>query len=92
MGGGLAGLYLNDVYPTMGIAVTHKVLALVLIGTLGCLRGAVLTAFALALIEGLVLPILYRPLLVDALLLVALALASCFSPRARRNLRWFGGG
>jgi branched-chain amino acid transport system permease protein len=90
MGGGLAGLYLNDVYPTMGVAVTHKVLTLVLIGTLGCLRGAVLTAFALALIEGLVLPILYRPLLADAVLLVALAVASCFSPRARWDLRWFG--
>ena len=90
MGGGLAGLYLNDVYPTMGVAVTHKVLTLVPIGTLGCLRGAVLTAFALALIEGLVLPILYRPLLADAVLLVALAVASCFSPRARRDLRWFG--
>jgi branched-subunit amino acid ABC-type transport system permease component len=91
MGGGLAGLYLNDVDPTMGMAVTHKILALVLIGTLGCLRGAVLTAFALALIEGLVLPILYRPLLADAVLLMALAVASCISPRARRNLRWFSG-
>jgi branched-chain amino acid transport system permease protein len=91
MGGGLAGLYLNDVYPTMGMALTHKVLALVLIGTLGCLRGAALTAFALALIEGLVLPTLYRPLLSDAVLLVTLAVASCFSPRERRNVWWFGG-
>jgi branched-subunit amino acid ABC-type transport system permease component len=87
MGGGLAGLYLNDVYPTMGIAITYKILAIMLIGTLRCLRGVILAAFALALIEGLVLPILYRPLLSDVILLVALAIASCFSDRAKTDCR-----
>jgi branched-subunit amino acid ABC-type transport system permease component len=84
-GGVLAGLYLNEVYPAMGITITHKILALVLIGTLGCLRGAVLAAFALALIEGLILPILYRALLSDVVLLVALAMASCFTAQAQRG-------
>ena len=81
MGGVLAGLYLNDVYPAMGIAMTHKVLALMLIGTLACLRGAVLAAFALALLEGLVLPVIYRPLLSDAMLLVTLAVVSWVGPK-----------
>ena len=81
MGGVLAGLYLNDVYPAMGIAMTHKVLALMLIGTLACLRGAVLAAFALALLEGLVLPVIYRPLLSDAMLLVTLAVVSWVGPQ-----------
>jgi branched-subunit amino acid ABC-type transport system permease component len=91
-GGVLAGLYLNDVYPAMGITITHKILALVLIGALGCLRGVVLAAFALALIEGLILPILYRALLSDVVLLVALATASCFTSQAQRGPQWFSGG
>ena len=90
-GGVLAGLYLNDVYPAMGITITHKVLALVLIGTLGCLRGAVLAAFTLALVEGLVLPILYRALFSDVVLLVALAMASCFTSHAQRGPWWLRG-
>jgi branched-subunit amino acid ABC-type transport system permease component len=90
-GGVLAGLYFNDVYPAMGITITHKVLALVLIGTLGCLRGAVLAAFTLALVEGLVLPILYRALFSDVVLLVALAMASCFTSHAQRGPWWLRG-
>jgi branched-subunit amino acid ABC-type transport system permease component len=90
-GGVLAGLYFNDVYPAMGVTITHKILALVLIGTLGCLRGAVLAAFALALIEGLLLPILYHALLSDVVLLVALATASCFTPHAQRGPQWLSG-
>ena len=88
--GVLAGLYLNDVYPAMGIAMTYKVLALMLIGTLVGLRGAVLAAFALALLEGLVLPVTYRPLLSDATLLATLAVVSCVSPRDKRDPHWVG--
>lgn len=91
VGGVLAGLYLNDIYPLMGIAMTHKVLALVLIGTLGSLRGAVLAAFALALTEGLVLPVVYRALLSDALLLVALAIVSWSIPLVQYEPRWAEG-
>jgi branched-chain amino acid transport system permease protein len=91
MSGVLAGLYLNDIYPAMGIAMTYKVLALMLIGTLVGLRGAVLAAFALALLEGLVLPVIYRPLLSDATLLVTLAVVSCVSSQEKRDLQWGGG-
>jgi branched-chain amino acid transport system permease protein len=91
MSGVLAGLYLNDVYPTMGIAITHKMLALMLIGTLAGCSGAALAAFALALLEGLVLPTIYRPLFSDAMLLVTLAVVSCVSPRQKRDPHWVGG-
>jgi branched-subunit amino acid ABC-type transport system permease component len=91
MSGVLAGLYLNDIYPAMGIAMTHKVLALMLIGTLAGFRGAVLAAFALALLEGLILPAVYRPLLSDTILLVTFAVASCVSPRQKRDPHQVGG-
>jgi branched-chain amino acid transport system permease protein len=91
MSGVLAGLYLNDVYPAMGLAMTHKVLALMLIGTLAGCRGAALAAFALALLEGLVLPAIYQPLLSDTMLLVTLAVVSCVSPREKRDSHWVGG-
>jgi branched-chain amino acid transport system permease protein len=91
MSGVLAGLYLNDVYPAMGIAMTHKMLALMLIGTLAGFRGTALAAFALALLEGLVLPAIYRPLFSDAMLLVTLAVVSCVSPREKREPHWVGG-
>ena len=90
MGGVLAGLYLNDVYPAMGIAMTHKVLVLMLIGTLACLRGAVLAAFALALLEGLVLPVIYRSLLSDVVLLVTLAVVCCVASQKKREAHWVG--
>jgi branched-subunit amino acid ABC-type transport system permease component len=75
----------------MGIAMTHKVLALMLIGTFTGFRGAVLAAFALALLEGLVFPAIYRPLLSDAILLVTLAVVSCVSPRQKRDPHWVRG-
>jgi branched-chain amino acid transport system permease protein len=88
VGGVLAGLYLNEVYPDMGIAITHKTLALVLIGTLGNLHGAVLAAFAFALTEGVVLPMGPLPLPSEAVLLVVLALVGCLRPAGREGPHW----
>jgi hypothetical protein len=62
-----------------------------LIGTLAGFRGTALAAFALALLEGLVLPAIYRPLFSDAMLLVTLAVVSCVSPREKREPHWVGG-
>ncbi len=76
VGGVLAALYLNDVHPDMGIRVTHKIVTLVLIGTLGSLRGAVGIAFALALVEGMLLPVTRMPVPSEAFLLLALVVAS----------------
>lgn len=86
--GVLAGLYLNDVYPSMGTVITHKILALVLIGTLGSLRGAILAAYALALIEGVLLPATRLPIPSEVVLLVALALISGLSHRGGQRLAW----
>ena len=92
LGGALAGvsgvlgvLYLNEVYPDMGTMVTHKILALVLIGVLGNLRGAVLAAFALAFIEGVLLPATNLPIPPEAILLICLALAGVLYPQRIGN-------
>jgi branched-chain amino acid transport system permease protein len=90
--GVLAALYLNDVYPAMGTMITHKVLALVLIGALGSLRGAVLAAFALALAEGVFLPATSLPVPSEAILLITLVVRSGLSPHGARGVRWFQEG
>ncbi len=73
VGGGLAALYLNDVHPEMGLRSMHKILCLVMIGGLGRVRRAVLAAFALACVEGIVTPMTTDvPLPVEVYLLLAL--------------------
>jgi len=76
VGGVLTGLYLNDVHPAMGTHITHRVVGLVLIGTLGSLRGALLMAFAWALLEGTFFSATRVWVPPEASLLLALALAS----------------
>ena len=85
--GVLAGFYLNDVHPAMGTAMTPKLLALVLIGTLGSLRGAIGVAFALALAEGVLLPTTHMPVPSEALLLATLALVG-LGRRREHGRRW----
>lgn len=77
IGGSLAALYLNDVHPTMGLRMMHKMLCLVMIGGLGHIRGVVLAAFGLACIEGLIAPKTAElPLPMEGALLLALLVAS----------------
>jgi branched-subunit amino acid ABC-type transport system permease component len=85
--GVLAGLYINDVHPAMGVNMTHKIISFALIGTLGSLRGVVLTAYGLALVEGIVLPALRLPLPAEGVLLLALLLASLRGAAGRTNGR-----
>ena len=85
--GVLAGLYLNDVHPAMGVNMTHKIISFALIGSLGSLRGAVLTAYGLALAEGILLPALRLPLPSEGVLLLALLLASLRGAVGQANLR-----
>lgn len=73
VGGVLGGLYLNDVHPAMGTVITHKLLALVLIGTLGRWQEAVLMAFAYAVFEEVFVPAWQLPIPADVGLLVVLA-------------------
>jgi branched-chain amino acid transport system permease protein len=89
VGGVLTGLYLNDVHPAMGTHIMHSVVGLVLIGTLGSLRGALLMAFAWALLEGTCFPAMRVWVPPEASLLLALALASVLqataTPREKRR-------
>ncbi len=93
MGGGLAALYLNDVHPEMGLRLMHKILCLVIIGGLARIRGAVLAAFGLACVEGLVAPATSDvPLPAEMYLLLALIVVSLWAlpnkaqPRALTRL------
>ncbi len=74
--GVLGGVYLNDVYPAMGVTVTYKIMAIVLIGAFGNLHNVALTSFSLAFIEGVVLPATNLPIPVELILLLGLAGAS----------------
>lgn len=74
--GVLGSVYLNDVHPAMGIVITHKVMAIVLIGAFGNLHSVVLTSFSLAVIEGVLLPATNLPIPLEAILVLGLAVAS----------------
>lgn len=87
VGGGLAALYLNDVHPEMGLRLMHKILCLVIIGGLHRVRGAVVAAFGLACIEGVVIPATAdMPLPVEIYLLLALVVASVWALPLRGGL------
>ena len=85
LGGSLGALYLNGAHPELGLRAMHKLLCVVMIGGLGHARGAVLTAFALAGLEGIVAPMtMDLPLPVESYLLFALLVASLWPrPPAR---------
>jgi branched-chain amino acid transport system permease protein len=85
--GALAGVYINDVHPAMGVSMTPKIMSFALIGTLGSLRGAVLTAYGWALLEGILLPALHWPLPSEGGLLLVLFLASLHGAVGQANLR-----
>lgn len=74
--GVLGSVYLNDVYPAMGMGVTPKIMAIVLSGAFGHLHHVVLAAFSLALIEGVLLPATNLPIPLEAVLVLGLAVAS----------------
>lgn len=77
----------QGVQPMMGIRMTYKICAVVLIGTLGSVRGAIAAAFGLALAEGVVLPATRLPLPSEAVFLVVLAIASATWARRRVTLQ-----
>jgi branched-chain amino acid transport system permease protein len=81
VGGVLGGLYFNDVHPAMGTTITHKMLALVLLGTLGKWHRALFMAFAFAMFEEVAVPALRIPVPADLGLLMGLALVGMLSPR-----------
>lgn len=52
LGGGLIGLLNNFVEPSMGFVVSYKALAIIVLGGLGSLRGALISSLVLGVVES----------------------------------------
>ena len=74
IGGILVGIYYNQVYPTMGAVPAYKTLALIVVGGMGSVPGAVIAALFLGLAETLLIGYLSVPFPRDALAFVAMIL------------------
>ena len=72
IGGILVGIYYNEVYPTMGAVPAYKTLALIVVGGMGSVSGAVIAAMLLGLAETLLIGYLNVPFPRDALAFVAM--------------------
>ena len=72
IGGILVGIYYNQVYPTMGTVPAYKTLALIVVGGMGSVPGAVIASLFLGLAETLLIGYLNVPFPRDALAFVAM--------------------
>lgn len=72
IGGILVGIYYNQVYPTMGAMPAYKTLAIIVVGGMGSVPGAVIAALLLGLAETLLIGYLNVPFPRDALAFVAM--------------------
>lgn len=68
----LVGIYYNQVYPTMGAIPAYKALALIVVGGLGSVPGAVIASLLLGMAETLLIGYADIPLPRDALAFVAM--------------------
>jgi branched-chain amino acid transport system permease protein len=68
----LVGIYYNQVYPTMGAVPAYKTLALIVVGGLGSVQGAVIASMLLGLAETLLIGYANIPLPRDALAFIAM--------------------
>jgi branched-chain amino acid transport system permease protein len=68
----LVGIYYNQVYPTMGAVPAYKSLALIVVGGLGSVPGAVIASLLLGVAETLLIGYANIPLPRDALAFVAM--------------------
>lgn len=68
----LVGIYYNQVYPTMGTVPAYKTLALIVVGGLGSVPGAVVAALLLGVAETLLIGYANIPLPRDALAFIAM--------------------
>jgi branched-chain amino acid transport system permease protein len=72
LAGILVGIYYNQVYPTMGAVPAYKSLALIVVGGLGSVPGAVIASLLLGLAETLLIGFADIPLPRDALAFIAM--------------------
>ena len=68
----LVGIYYNQVYPTMGTVPAYKTLAIIVVGGLGSVPGAVIAALLLGMAETLLIGYAQIPLPRDALAFIAM--------------------
>ncbi|MFZ7126184.1 MAG: branched-chain amino acid ABC transporter permease [Desulfobacterales bacterium] len=68
----LVGIYYNQVYPTMGTVPAYKTLALIVVGGLGSVPGAVVASLLLGVSETLLIGYADIPLPRDALAFIAM--------------------
>jgi branched-chain amino acid transport system permease protein len=68
----LVGIYYNQVYPTMGSVPAYKSLALIVVGGLGSVPGAVIASLLLGVAETLLIGYANIPLPRDALAFIAM--------------------
>jgi branched-chain amino acid transport system permease protein len=77
----LVGIYYNQVYPTMGAIPAYKTLALIVVGGLGSVPGAVAAAMLLGLAETLLIGFANIPLPRDALAFIAMIIVLMWRPQ-----------
>ncbi len=76
----LVGVYFNSVYPTMGSVPAYKALAIIVLGGLGSVPGAVVAALFIGLSETLLMGLLTIPLPRDALAFIIMIAVLMFRP------------
>jgi branched-chain amino acid transport system permease protein len=72
LAGILVGIHYNQVYPTMGAVPAYKTLALIVVGGLGSVPGAVIASLLLGVAETLLIGYANIPLPRDALAFIAM--------------------
>lgn len=77
----LVGIYFNQVYPTMGAVPAYKTLALIVVGGLGSVPGAVLASVLLGISETLLIGYANIPLPRDALAFIAMIAVLMWRPQ-----------
>ncbi len=79
--GMLVGIYYNQVYPTMGAVPAYKSLALIVVGGLGSVPGAVGASLLLGVAETLLIGYANIPLPRDALAFIAMVAVLMWRPQ-----------
>jgi branched-chain amino acid transport system permease protein len=88
LAGVLVGVYYNQVYPSMGAVPAYKTLALIVVGGMGSVPGAVMASLLLGVAETLLIGYANVPLPRDALAFIAMILVLLVRPKglfARRS-------
>lgn len=78
--GMLVGIYFNQVYPTMGGVPAYKTLAIIVVGGMGSVPGAVVASLLLGISETLLIGYANIPLPRDALAFIAMIAVLMWRP------------